>query len=93
MSHRRPELLKMRTHPTISTAPLSKAPLYARIWGVVKRASARVAARVARYQDAHAEAVLYQQLSKLSDAELERRGIARGDLHRHVWSSSGRGDR
>jgi hypothetical protein len=34
--------------------------------------------------------VIYQELSKLSDAELERRGFARGDLHRHVWGSSGR---
>jgi hypothetical protein len=65
-------------------------PLHARVWQTVKRASARVAVRVARYRDAHADAVLYQELSKLSDAELERRGFARGDLHRHVWGSSGR---
>jgi hypothetical protein len=29
-------------------------------------------------------AALYEQLSKLSDAELERRGFARGELHRCV---------
>jgi hypothetical protein len=28
--------------------------------------------------------ILYAELSKLSDAELERRGIAGGDLHRHI---------
>ena len=31
-----------------------------------------------------AAAILYAELSGLSDAELERRGIARGDLHRVV---------
>jgi hypothetical protein len=31
-----------------------------------------------------AEAVLYQELSKLSDTELERRGIPRGELHRCI---------
>lgn len=74
-----------------STTLATPSPtLHARVWQAVKRASAHLAARVARYRDAHAEAVLYQELSKLSDAELERRGFARGDLHRHVWGSSGR---
>jgi transglutaminase-like putative cysteine protease len=31
------------------------------------------------------EAALYQQLSRLSDAELERRGIPRGELHRCIF--------
>ena len=35
-----------------------------------------------------AEAALYQQLSRLSDAELERRGIPPGELHRCVSGSS-----
>jgi hypothetical protein len=29
-------------------------------------------------------AVLHQEMSKLSDAELERRGLARDDLYRHA---------
>jgi hypothetical protein len=29
-------------------------------------------------------AALYTELSKLSDAELERRGVTRGELHRHI---------
>jgi hypothetical protein len=32
-------------------------------------------------------AARYEKLFKLSDAELERRGIARGDLHRHVLAT------
>lgn len=31
---------------------------------------------------AAAEAAIYKQLTRLSDAELERRGIPRGELHR-----------
>jgi hypothetical protein len=35
------------------------------------------------YAGAAAEAAIYQQLSsRLSNAELERRGISRGELHR-----------
>ena len=90
MSNRRPELLKMHAHPAILTPPLATTPLHARIWGAAKRTFARVAARVARYRDVYTEAVLYQELSKLSDAELERRGFARGDLHGHVSGSTGR---
>ena len=80
----------MQARSATLATPLPTTPLHARIWQAAKRASARVAAYVARHRDAYAEAVLYQELSKLSDAELERRGIARGDLHRHVWNSSGR---
>jgi hypothetical protein len=35
--------------------------------------------------DAYAAAALYEKLSKLSNAELERRGIPRGELHRRVF--------
>lgn len=34
-----------------------------------------------------AAAALYQELSRLSDAELERRGIPRGELHRCVFEA------
>jgi hypothetical protein len=35
--------------------------------------------------DAHAATAMYEQLSRLSDAELARRGMTRADLHRHVF--------
>jgi hypothetical protein len=58
---------------TISTTRLvawiSLAGLRLRTW---------IEARAARAADA----ALYQELSKLSDTELERRGIPRGELHR-----------
>jgi hypothetical protein len=89
MSNRRPDLLKIRVRSTTLATPLPTTKLHARVWQAAKRAAARTAASVARYRDANAEAVLYQELSKFSDAELERRGFARGDLHRHVRASSG----
>jgi hypothetical protein len=61
-----------------------RTPLRARIWGAMRRAWERIAAYVARRRNEWIAAALYQELSKLSDVELERRGIARGDLHRHL---------
>jgi hypothetical protein len=56
--------------------------------GLIKLAGERLKdwleARAARA----AEAALYQQLSRPSDAERERRGIPRGELHRCVSGSS-----
>jgi hypothetical protein len=37
--------------------------------------------------DAYAAAALYAELSRLSDAELARRGIGRDDLHRCVFEA------
>jgi len=37
--------------------------------------------------NARAASVLYEELSRLSDAELERRGIPRGELHRCVFDT------
>jgi hypothetical protein len=48
----------------------------------------RLGAHIVEYIDAHgdanAAAALYAELSRLSDAELERRGIPHRDLHRCV---------
>jgi len=37
--------------------------------------------------DAYAAGALYAELSRLSDAELERRGIPRGVLHRCIFET------
>lgn len=53
-----------------------------------RRKARRVAVRLAQYArfyaDWHSAAAQYEDLANLSPAELERRGIAPGDLHRHV---------
>jgi len=43
---------------------------------------AQLGARLSAYRRRWAAAALYTELSKLSDLELERRGIAHGDLYR-----------
>jgi len=51
----------------------------------------RFATRVVEFidarADAYAAACLYEELSKLSNAELERRGIQRGELHRCIFET------
>jgi hypothetical protein len=47
----------------------------------------RVGARIVKVLESCGAVILYKELSKLSDAELERRGVARGDLHRHVFET------
>ena len=65
---------------TISTAPLQS-------W--IGLAGLRLRTWIEAYAAAAGEAALYQQLSRLSDAELERRGIPRGQLHRCVFGTRG----
>jgi hypothetical protein len=48
---------------------------------------ARLVAFIDARADAYAAAALYAELSRLSNAELERRGIPRGDLHRCVFET------
>ena len=60
---------------TVSTDPIGA---WIRLAG--QRLKTWIEARAA----AAGEAALYQELSRLSDAELERLGIPRGELHRCV---------
>jgi hypothetical protein len=52
-----------------------------------RRLGARILAFLTTCADSYAAATLYQELSTLSVAELERRGIPRGDLHRHIFQA------
>jgi hypothetical protein len=58
--------------------------LHAQAWRAVRRACGRIGCYFTRRREEWIAAALYRELSKLSDAELERRGIARGDLARYV---------
>lgn len=75
----------MRARSMTSATLLPNIPLHARIWGVARRTCTRIGQYLARRRDSYAAAVLYQELSKLSDAELARRGFSRCDLHRQVF--------
>jgi hypothetical protein len=52
-----------------------------------RRLGARILAFLTTCADSYAAATLYQELSRLSDTELERRGMPRGDLHRHIFQA------
>jgi len=75
----------MRSHTNLQVAdnPIG--------WAVSHDEPRRVGARILTFLttcvDAYAASTLYQELSRLSDAELERRGIPRGDLHRHIFGA------
>jgi hypothetical protein len=75
----------MRARSMMPAPLLPSFPLHARMWGTAQRAWARIGQYIADCRDSYAAAVLYQELSKLSDSELERRGIARCDLHRQLF--------
>jgi hypothetical protein len=64
--------------------PFAEKPAHRRLWAAIARASAKISAYIAGYRDANAAAALYHALSRLSDAELARRGINRAELHRLV---------
>jgi hypothetical protein len=49
-----------------------------------RRLAVRLAQYVRFYAEWHSAAVQYEDLANLSAGELERRGIAPGDLHRHI---------
>jgi hypothetical protein len=56
-----------------------------RLWCWIELAGKRLRVWIETQADRAAEAALYQELSRLSDAELEHRGIPRGELHRCVF--------
>jgi hypothetical protein len=73
------------SHPNahIATAPP------AQLQGWIRLAGVRLKSWIEAYFDAAAEAAIYRELSALSDAELARRGIPRGELHRCVFGTGG----
>jgi len=66
-------------------APVSR--LIAQVHCSAKDIGRRVADFITLCADSWAAAHLYQELSRLSDAELERRGIPRGEVHRCVFEA------
>ena len=52
-----------------------------------RRLGARILEVLRACADGYAAAAEYQELSKLSKEELERRGIPRGDLPQHIFEA------
>ncbi len=55
---------------------------------LVKRLATQAAAAAAIFLDAYAAAAQFDELSRLSDAELARRGLSRADIHRLVSATA-----
>jgi hypothetical protein len=75
----------MPTRSMMSATYLGDSEFYARMWSTARRTGVRIVQYLAQCRETYAAAVLYQELSKLSDAELGRRGIGRCDLHREAF--------
>ena len=57
-----------------------------------KRLGEGIVEALANCANAWAAANIYEELSRLSDAELARRGTSRGDLHRHTHRALTQGE-
>jgi hypothetical protein len=77
----------MQTHASSQVAETSTAWNFDHARDQAKQLCARIAELIEARADAYAAAALYDELSRLSNAELERRGIPRGDLHRCIFET------
>jgi hypothetical protein len=73
----------MVSQSNLSVSGTSRGPL-----GWIKVAGGRLKGWIEARAARAADAALYQELSRLSDAELERRGVPPGELYRCVSGSS-----
>ena len=58
-----------------------------RAHGSFRRRAARIASWLRTCTDYYAASALYEQLNRLSDAELHRRGLNRSTLARNIFDS------
>jgi len=75
---------KMRTIALTQVAVHPKRPAIQTLHRKAHRLAVRFAQYVRICADRYSAAVQYEDLARLSAAQLERRGIAPGDLHRQV---------
>jgi hypothetical protein len=74
------------TTPACATLASSETAPHGGV-GWIRFIGLRLRTWVDAYAATSAAAVLYRELSRLSDAELERRGTPRGELHRCVFEA------
>jgi len=74
--------MQSHTNPQVAGNPIGWALSWSQ--GEARRLSAQIIDACA---DAYSAAALYEELSRLSNAELERRGIPRAELHRCVFET------
>jgi hypothetical protein len=82
---------------SMQTALITPAPnpsgisLRERLGNAVRRASALAATCASCCRQGYATHALYKELAGLSQAELRQRGLAHGDLYRHIGDHLGQG--
>ena len=87
----RPGLSAMTMHEAFSpidTAPSSRAAVWLSNW--IRLAGLRIVTLANTCADYYAAAAMYEQLSRLSNAELHKRGLSRDTLARDVCQSCDR---
>jgi len=77
----------MLTHASSQVAGNSIGWTFGHAREHAKRFGARIVELIEARADAYAAAALYEELSRLSKTELERRGILRGELHRFIFET------
>jgi hypothetical protein len=75
----------MQSHANSSAAAAPTGWAFRQVRDQARRLGAHIVEYIDAHGDANAAAALYAELSRLSDAELERRGIPHRDLHRCVF--------
>ena len=77
----------MQTHANSQAAATPIGRAVDQVHDQARRFGARILAVLTICADAYAAAAQYEELSGLSKAELERRGIPRGDLPQHIFEA------
>jgi hypothetical protein len=82
-------------HQLFANEELAARAPEAPVSGRLKSLGLRIVAWADHFADNWAAAAMYEQLSRLSDAELARRGLSRGTLAHDVrngWAPGAKGD-
>ena len=77
----------MQSHGSSRLAPAPIGWTFRQVRDQAKRLGACIVELIDASADAYAAAALNAELSRLSDVELRRRGMSRGDLHRCVFET------
>ena len=75
----------MQAHSALEVSSSAPAALVPSLLRFANRLYAAISKYYVARLNAHAAAVMYEQLSRLSDTELACRGMTRSDLRRHVF--------
>ncbi len=74
----------IQQHQLLSVESTRRAQPLQQLWQAISFLAARVAGWTNTVADYYAAAAIYEQLSRLSDAELKRRGLSRATLARDI---------